>query len=251
MQAKTRDCRACGQPYRSLAQHRRYCREVAAEPPLPFAPVGDENRAPNHACNARFEKEDLKRKVSEELLDIEIQHQLSHSSVCAFRGLLNTTVSEVYAGCNSHGDNGEGDRDDEDDEEIWKALEPFEDPTNWRAEDAEAKAKYPFIRPKVTVLEGNVEQPLSKRSYVSFTLIDLIHRRLMHDKAFRLRTMETSKRLRKGDKHMKALGEQDEIVDMLDGMAARFHPKLHAPSDDENELRLGGLLQVDDVEVSF
>jgi hypothetical protein len=207
--------------------------------PAPLAPLSDTHL---NGERARFAQGNLKRKVSDRLLDMQIDHGMSHKNVCDVRQLLNDVCVDVSDArddqweCASADDGGdEGCLEDED-----PLLEPFKDAQNWRKHLEENRSKYPYIEPNTTKLEDGDE-------FASFSLKSLIHRRLNHDHAFRRRQVATSAALRTGERFRKP--PDGPMQSMLDGVRSRYHHRLHAPSSDENELRLAGIMQNDDVEV--
>jgi hypothetical protein len=223
----------------NVAQHERYCIGIAKTRTADRAALGDiTNANPDAHTRARFQAQSLKRKMEDNLIDMKMQHTMTHAGVSAVRVLLNQVVSEMSDAARDMSDTGDCDEDDtEEDASL------FEEAENWRKHLASERAEYPYIQPKQKIIETE-GKPDGKLNY--FSIIDLIKRRLFHDKAFRLRADSKSKELRKGEKYKKP--PTGTIADTLDATKARFS-RLHAPSDDEDEIRLAGILQVDDVEV--
>jgi hypothetical protein len=237
-------CPLCGRRVADLANHYRYCeRALVAKASASRAPLADATNAPPPPARAQLNVNSLKRKADDCLLDMQLDHQMTHKNVCAVRHILNSVVEDIIDASN-HGPSGDDEEVEEDVKEVEQLLQLYDDPDNWRKERQANRQNYPYIAPDTRELR---DEGKPVRTYAYFSIIKLIHRRLVHDKGFRQRHVALSKELRKGEKHKKY--PTGPIKTMLDGIKARYHHRLHAKSDDVTELRLAGIAQVDDLEV--
>ena len=121
--------------------------------------------------------------------------------------------------------------------DFFKGLETH------KLEIAEMRRGVPYLEPRVVKLGDNEE-------VVSFSIIDLITRRLQHDIEYRKRCIEKSDEWKTGEKWN--VEEDGEIKDFDDGVEARFHPHLmrQATVDEKDDVRIAVDLNADDIEVS-
>ena len=118
-----------------------------------------------------------------------------------------------------------------------------------KQEMAFATENIPYLEPRFVNLSLNDE---NVEPVVSFDVADLLQRRLLHDKAFRQRTIEKSEEWKKGHKWCTQPSETDSLSDIDDGTAARYHPHLMRPAteDEAHDLRVGLIFNCDDIEVT-
>ena len=101
----------------------------------------------------------------------------------------------------------------------------------------------PYIEPRSVFVSKSHE-------VVSFDIGEIIIRLLQHDRAFRQRVLAKSEEWKRGDSWCSPSQSTLDSVDS--GIAARYHPHLMRPAtaQERDDVRVGWILQADDIEVS-
>jgi len=111
-----------------------------------------------------------------------------------------------------------------------------------KKEIAHMKKMLPFLEPRVVSLGVGAD-------VASYSMIDLLERRLQNDKSFRKTVVASSDRWKTGDRYQV---KPDKLLDITDGVTARWHPHLLRPARpvETCDLRVGILFNCDDIEVT-
>ena len=115
-----------------------------------------------------------------------------------------------------------------------------------KTERAFAVRNMPYLAPRILEYPGAGKA--ANRTVASFDVFDLVVRRMTHDKWYRETIMASSDEWKTGDRYRVG---PTEIKDVMDGVVARFHQWAHkkATKDEIDEIRIGLILNADDVQV--
>lgn len=241
-------CDACGQHYNVLAQHfvrHPGCRlqyfgsdgedsdEEAAPPPKPPSSLADEAA---EGCRLDWVSNDVSDMRFEHGLDGPAIDFVKHSSR-RWLDLAARTSARRLAPLLKDGVSREA---------VLEALafDLFKDLGSPKQEAAYMRKNLPYLEPRVAPL-GDADGDV-----VSFDLGDLLERKLQNDPSFRRACIEKSDEWKRGELWQQS--PSGVMRDLDDGVAARFHPELMRPAtvDEALDLRIGIILNADDVEVA-
>ena len=255
------DCDCCTKSYVSWAQHVRRnpacltALQVGVLPaPLPTLPslefLGNTSLDIRHLWTSDtsldISIETLQDQVARDLMDLRYKHGLSEPDIMHVKEACRRWSCEIAtvtsqqllaAGLIVPGATLENLR-------VAVNVNVFDGLETKEQEFAAAKRNLPYLEPRVVYPDGDkTGEPI-----VSFDLAELYYRRLNHDTAFRKKVVAKSDELKRGNKFKK---HPDKLEDILDGVAARWHPHLHRPAteDEEHDVRIAQLVQVDDLEL--
>ena len=240
-----RDCPVCLESYSSWAQHVRW------HPACKTMKVPDEAPAPVQTLSSSeflvdTSLESLQDQVARDLMDLRFKHGLSEPDIFQVKAAckkwmleIGTVISQqlMVAGLVQPGATLE---------QLRRAInvKVFDGLETREQEYAAAKRNLPYAEPRVVYPDGGKNgEPI-----VSFDQAELYFRRLNHDTEFRKKVVAKSDELKRGDKFETL---PDTLEDILDGVAARWHPHLHRPAteDEMHDVRIAQLEQVDDLEL--
>ena len=241
-------CATCKRGYNDMRAHEREnpeCRGCTDEPA--DSENAGENRAPDLDLVARVSSHANTRELASKLTDLRMRG-LDNPSIADVKNLTDTAVNGVI-------------------DHAKRVLQPvlqqagvdeailqhalrgnvFAGIETQNQEASYAINKLPVLEPRVV----NVGSDEKVAEVVSFDVFDLLARRLQNDKAFRMRCIKKSEEWKMGLMHCQCPGNADALNDVDSGVAARFHPHLMraATSDEEDDLRIGLILNTDDIEV--
>lgn len=234
-------CDECGCDYVSLTQHFR--RNPECE--LPHLLVDDDDVSSSDeeefstGCGAetaqslqqRLSQDARQEQIASDLADLRFEHGLDEAAITKIKSNVTAWNKQRVR-------------------ELQRELSPFLHPNT----DSEAlaqvldcdyfkglqtpKLEMAEMRRRVPYLEPRVVKVGDKEEVVSFSIIDLITRRLQHDIGYRKRCIEKSDEWKTGEKWK--VEEEGEIKDFDDGVEARFHPHLmrKATDDEQNDVRI-------------
>lgn len=131
---------------------------------------------------------------------------------------------------------------DEDVHALFREVDLFDGLRTAKQEMAHASKDVPCLKPRVV-------QATAKHKIVSFSMRDLLVRKLQHDTAFRKRCRFKSEQWKRGDKYR--VVPSGTMRDMDDAVAMRFHPWAMKPAgpDEVDDFRIMWGLEADDLEV--
>ena len=189
-----------------------------------------------------FHDSQLRSAAANELMDLREQHGLNETVMKRIK-TMHTNIRRVSA---------IGElaalrpylRDGVSAEDILPVLErnAFADLETTHQEMQFAKQTLPVLEPRKVELSKN-------HTVCSFDISQLIERQLRHDAAFRRRSSELNDKLKSGEWHQV---EAEEVEDIMQGAAVRWHAECCRKADDNEEVeefRVPLILQADDLEV--
>ena len=239
------DCPVCLKSYVSWAQHVRQHPQCKPQLKVPEAPAQVQTVSSSEFL-VDISIEALQNQVARDLMDLRFKHGLSEPDIVHVKDAcrkwmleMDTVISQqlMLAGLVQPGATLE---------QLRRAInvKVFEGLETKEQEYAAAKRNVHYVEPRVVYPDGDKNgEPI-----VSFDVAELYFRRLNHDTAFRKKVVAKSDELMRGDKFETL---PDTLEDILDGVAARWHPHLHRPAteDEMHDVRIAQLEQVDDLEL--
>ena len=241
----TQTCSRCAMPYISFAQHVR--QHPACNPAVfcvPETPVEPTLQTTVGVVSSTTEL--LQHQVARDLLEMRYEQGLSEPDIVHVKAAARRWTGEyatvaalqlMEKGLLRPGVTLENLK-------AALAVNIFDGLETKHKEFAAAKRDLPYQAPRVVYPDGGKKgEPI-----VSFDMAQLYFRRLNEDAGFRKQFLAKSAELKSGAKY-KVLPE--ELDDILDGVAARWHPHLHRPAtpEEEHDVRGAQLEQVDDLEL--
>ena len=226
-------CPACGQSlYCSVRDHyasHPQCAEAARRVPAP------------RSIPALFSVGALEEGVSRDLLDLRFEHGLLDSDIdrikrCVLRWFELAADVSAYNVAAALSQPFESVR-------LLLHTEIFAGMESQKSEMSLARKNVPYLNPRV-IYPGTEREPI-----VSFSMAELLARKLQHEPHFRKAVVTLSEHLKTGTKWQTA--STDPVGDTLDGVAARYHPHIHRPAEEDEaaDLRIPIILNADDIEV--
>ena len=250
--ARKRQMCPCGTPYLTLGQHLR--RSPDCKVYHDFVQVvqhesGDEEVQAVVAAEAKLARklhsDRLQADIASDLCELRMEDGLNHQNIHRLKGVVqrwyDLAVSDAYRRLLPLL------RDDVKYDDVRAALatELFAGIETSAKELTAAKKAVPMVEPREVVLsEGGGPRDV----VVSCSMVELLRRKLEFDADFRKAVVAKSEELKRGEHWQQ---QADDIDDVLDGVAARFHPGIHRPAgeDEAADLRIPFLGYADDVEV--
>lgn len=244
--ASCSSCPFCSQPYMSWAQHKRQHPECS---PCSLSDIAGAPVVTQETCDASFVDATLlilQDQVARDLMDLRYLHGLSEPDIQHVKEAARRWTAEIgqvaltqllEAGFIAPG---------VDDKQLQAKLKIniFDGLETKAQEYAAAKRDLPYQEPRLVHPDGDGKgEPI-----VSLDMAQLYFRRLQHDSAFRKKIIKKSDELKTGAKFEQL---PDKLNDILDGVAARWHPHIHRPAtpDERSDVRIVQLEQVDDLEI--
>jgi hypothetical protein len=238
-------CDECGLPYKWLSHH--YSNHPDCRPPdLNSDSEDDDDELPvlQSESAARVSQDTTREWVASDLADLRHEHGLQETAIEAVKEFvlkcqrasaaraasqlvpamkLGVDRASVVSTISSAADT------------IFDRLETA------KQELSEMRRGVPYLEPRLVDLG---EQDI----VCSFSISDLIERKLQHDSAYRKACIDKSQSWKVGDKWRTP--STTDLNDFDDGTAARYHPHLMRPAnaDEEFDLRIAIDLNADDVE---
>jgi len=236
-------CEDCGKTYSNMAQHLRSC----TGPRLPTPHKQIERCTSPTTVTVEIGRvvleETMRAQVASDLADLRYGRGLDGPDI--------TKVKEKVGEWEEAANEGRLQRlralmrADVTDGQITDALKAglFKGLATAKQEMRYAKLNVPYLHPRVVQYGSS-----KKESVISFSVKELLARKLQHDKHFRMRCRAKSDKWKRGDNwcipptHLRGLD---------DGIASRYHPHLMRPATDEeiDDLRIMLIFNADDIEV--
>jgi hypothetical protein len=236
-------CADCGKGCKSLAQHKRWCKGRAPDPPPPPG-RGSSPTTILEDFSVRATSDALTEEVAAGLADMRYGRGFDGPDILLVKEKINEWqqlhTERVEAIIEPFLKEGVKPQD------IAQKLHCnfFDRLETAKQEDKYARKDVPYLEPRVVDVSRNCK-------VVSHDLVALLERKLQHDKAFRLKCRATSDRLKTGELYRVTPREDDEISDILEGIKARFHPWLWKPAmpEEVDDFRVPWLFNGDDIEI--
>ena len=201
----------------------------------------------NTRARARIHSTTLKQVVAKDLADMRYEHGLEEKDIQRIKVAVQSWVD-------NHLNSVVRALDDESmlapgisraDAAAKLSCDLFAGLRNSAQEMAQAKKELPFLEPRIVYPSAKgrkLGEPI-----VSFDVAKLLARRIQNDKGFRQKILAASDEMKKGDRWRVT---PTVLNNMMDGVGARWHPRLLRPAGpgEEKDVRIALIFNCDDIE---